>query len=254
MSFNVRMSIPLLALLSTPLAAQKQFEGTVTYRANVQGQTMEMTHRVKGEDIRVDMNMQGQSLSLLLNKAGTKQIALMHDTREWMDVKALMDQMSAMMAQMGRGNMQEEEADVDVENLDIRATGQKETIAGRACEHYMITSDGNEIDVCAATGLGWYFGTAAMGNSMMAMTGRGRGMEMGRGRGRGNRSVPGLSNAQIARWQARFADGFFPLKITVTGETPVDLVVTELREEQLDLPLFRPPADYRERGMGGGLE
>jgi hypothetical protein len=248
---NARIAIPLIAVLALPVtaSAQTQFEGTVKYRMDIQGsQSVDMVHHVKGEDIRVDMNMSGQSISLIMNRPGTRQIFLLHDSQQWMDMKAL----QSMMAAMGRGSA-EQQQEVDVGNLEIKATGQKETIAGHECEHYTFTSDGNQVDVCAATGLGWYFGTPAMGGGMMmGMGGRGRGMGMGgMAGGTGNQGVPGLSNAQVAEWQQKFANGFFPLKMTVTGENSLTLVVTELQQRDLDLPLFRAPATYTEMRIGG---
>jgi hypothetical protein len=100
------------------------------------------------------------------------------------------------------------------------------------------------MDMCAAKGLGWYFGTP-MGGGMMGM-------------GRGNRGaaamngLPGVSNAQLELWQKMYADGFFPLKIEVRGgTTPVTLLVTDITKQRPAESLYRAPADYKEMRMGG---
>jgi hypothetical protein len=236
--------LPVLAAVfaAAPAVAQDRFEGSVTYRmTGPDGQAMQMVHHVRGDDIRMDMNMQGQSISMITDLAGTKQIVLMHAMRQWMDAKAMQERMGGMMPPgMAEGGQREVKPPSD---LNMRATGRKETIAGHECEHYVFTADGGEVDICAARGLGWYFGTPTGGGGMAGMGG-------GRGTG-GGQGVPGLSNAQLAQWRELHADGFFPLQISVSGATPLTLTVTELVRTRPAESLFRAPAEYSEMRIGG---
>jgi len=164
-------------------------------------------HYVKGNDIRIDMSMEGRSMSIITDRENKKNIFVMHKDKQWMDAKAMFDRMSSMMPNMP-GRKQDKEATAPAE-LNIRPTGEKETIAGHACEHYQFTSEGSEIDICAAKGLGWYF--ASPGGGGMMDKGR-----MGPPGNMGDSKVPGLSNAQVEQWKkegCNFVVGIEPFKI-----------------------------------------
>lgn len=229
---SIRTVLPLIAALALPsaAAAQRPFEGAVTYAMRSgAGETMTMVHFVKGDDIRVDMNAGGMAMSMLTNMSGSRQIMVMHPQRQWMDA-------AAMQARMGGG--QAAAAAARPADLRIRATGRKSTVAGHECEHFIFTSSGSEVDVCAARGLGWYFGLPAGG-------------PQGNRRGGNAPAVPGLSNAQLAEWRRLHAQGFFPLKMTVSGAQPVTITVTKIERKTLDPAVFRTPAGYTEMRMGG---
>jgi hypothetical protein len=240
----------LLASVVIPCALGAQvFQGKVTYNVSAQGRNMQMVHYIEGSNIRMELAFQGRSMVMLTDAEGARQIMLMPETKQWVDVKAMQEQMAAMMGgRMGRGGDAEPSASGPV---DVRPTGRTETVAGIECEHVSIVGDGVEVDVCAAKGLGWHSGAAP---SMDGMGSMGMGMG-GRGRGMGGPETPsGISPAQMAVLRERFADGFFPLKITTVqgGENAV-IEVVSLERGDLDDALFRPPSDYQEIRMPGGF-
>jgi hypothetical protein len=226
----IRTILPVAAILALPVAgaAQQPFEGSVTYRMQSSGQTITMVHHVRGENIRVDMEAAGQSISVISDMKGTRQLMVMHGMRQYMDAAAMQQRMGGG-AGAGAGA-------VSPADIDIKATGRKDTIAGHQCEYYIVTSQGQEVEICAASGLGWYFAGGA---------------PSGPGSRGGNQGVPGLSNAQQAEWQRKFANGFFPLKVSVKDPTPLTMEVTEISRKSVDAGLFQPPAGYTEMRIGG---
>jgi hypothetical protein len=232
---SIRCSLlPLMAVLVLPLAAsaQQAFEGSVTYRVQALGQAMTMTHHVKGDDVRMDMETMGQSVSVITNMNASRQIMVMHGLRQYMDAAAMQQRMGGMGG-MGTGAAAGADAEVDVADLNITATGRKDRIAGHECEYYSFTSSGTQVEVCAAKGLGWYFADGSGGR-------RGAGQP-----------IPGMSNAQRAQWERKFADGFFPLKISTGNAGEMTMEVTEITRKKLDASMFQLPAGYTEMRIGG---
>jgi hypothetical protein len=237
-----------LAGLALPLGlAGQDFEGSITYRMEGMGENGQIVHHVKGRNTRMEFTAQGQTMAMITDFDGSKMIMLMPSQKQWMDMKAMQERMAAMMGN-AMSQAEEESARADPANFDIVATGQKETIAGHECEHYVYKTDDSEVDVCAAKGMGWYLGSGA-GGGMGAMGGM-----MGRGRGNERSSaVPGLSNAQLDKWREMYADGFFPLK--VESKSPnggMTMIVTSIERKSLPESLFAPPPDYTEMKMPGG--
>jgi hypothetical protein len=212
------------------------------------GQNGQIVHYVKGENTRMEFSAGGQTMAMITNVAGSKMIMLMPSQKQWMDMKAMQERMAGMMGNaMGAAG---QESDADPTEFDITATGRKETIAGQECEHYIYKADDSEVDVCAAKGMGWYFGAGSA-----ALTGGGMAGMMGRGRGNGSGGgVPGLTNAQLEKWRSMYKDGFFPLKVTASGpQGGIMLEVTSIEKKSLPASLFAPPADYTEMKMPGGI-
>jgi hypothetical protein len=232
---SIRCSLlPLMAVLALPLtaSAQQPFEGSVTYRVQALGQALMMTHHLKGDDVRMDMETMGQAVSVITDLNASRQIMVMHGLRQYVDAAAMQQRMGGVGA-MGGGAAAGAGADVAVSDLNITATGRKDRIAGHDCEYYSFTSGVTQVEVCAAKGLGWYFADASAGR---------RGA---------SQSIPGLTNAQREEWQRRFADGFFPLKVTTGDAGEVTMEVTEITRKKLDASMFQPPAGYTQMRMGG---
>jgi hypothetical protein len=232
---SIRCSLlPLMAVLALPLAAsaQQPFEGSVTYRVQALGQAMTMTHHVKGDDVRMDMETMGQSVSVITNMNASRQIMVMHGLRQYMDAAAMQQRMGGMGG-VGAGAGAGADTDVAVADLNITATGRKDRVAGHECEYYSVTSSGTQVEICAAKGLGWYFADGSGGR-------RGAGQP-----------IPGMSNAQRAQWERKFADGFFPLKISTGNAGEMTMEVTEITRKKLDASMFQLPAGYTEMRIGG---
>lgn len=126
----------------------------------------------------------------------------------------------------------------------LKATGRKETIAGRPCVHYAFTkadSPADVADLCIAKGLGYsgYVG--------------GRGTE-------GAGDLPDLQALSLLRsaiakdpaWQALMKDGAFALSITRAdgGVVRFQSKVTRIEPKKLDAALFSPPSDFKGTSLG----
>ena len=237
------------ALILAPARSQAQqaFQGVVTYDMTSQGQTLHMTHYMKDGNLRVEFETQGRTMVMLTSPDGSKQIMLMPESKQWVDMKVMQERMAAMMGRMGRGAPA---APAPARGpVEFRATGQSETVAGIRCDHYLVVSENGESDVCAAKGLGWH--TDSPPNMGAPAAGRAG----GRASAAGPAAEPpsGLSALEVALLRQRFADGFFPLKITSTSNgRSVTIQVVELSKKALEDGLFQPPADYQEMRMPGG--
>ena len=200
------LALTALAVAALPFGAHAQdFEGTVTYRMSMAGMTMEMTQFIKGKKLRQEMaGPMGNMVVIMDSEAGKMSMSAPGQPPMVMDIES-------MKAMAGAEAQAAAQADIEVS-----ATGEKETIAGHDCEHFLIKQATNETDVCAATGLGFHMSS----------------MEGGVGGG-----------AAPAGWEKlrdRFADGFFPLKMTTT--TPQGSMVMEavtLEKKSLSDDLFK---------------
>jgi len=118
----------------------------------------------------------------------------------------------------------------------LTATGQKETVAGYTCEHYLM-GDPQKVDMCVAKGLG-FFGMAGsaggVGGSNMMFSSK--------------MKEEAASNPE---WSKFLEGGAFPLKMTVTegGKTTMSAEVSTIERKKLDDALFTVPADYKEIGV-----
>ncbi|MHB1329257.1 MAG: DUF4412 domain-containing protein [Gemmatimonadales bacterium] len=213
-------AVGLVALVSVPLSAQ-QFEGTIVTQMFNRGKpAMEMVSSHKGGKSRIDMQSGRESGYSILDLEAESMMMVMPSQKMYM-----------VMAFKGGAA---ESKDKPVKLPKIEATGKSETIAGHQCDHYLVTSDDDVMDICAAKGLGFF-----------GMAGRGSG-PMGRSAGP---SIP-LEYRQLAD---QFKDGFQPLKVEqVKGSTREPIMeVKSIEKKTLDAAMFEVPAGYKKMDMGG---
>lgn len=200
-----RIATALLAVAALPLGAQGQdFEGTVTYRMSMGGMSMDVKHFVKGKSFRQETDSpMGTMVVIMDSEAGKVSMAAPGQAPMVMGIEE-------MKAMAGAQAQEAEQAEVDV-----TPTGQKETIAGHECEHYLVKQGENEMDICAATGLGFY---------MNSMDG-------------------GMGGGAPTGWEKvrdRFEDGFFPLKVTTaTPQGSMQMEAVSLERKSLSDDLFK---------------
>ena len=206
-----------------PAAAQSAFEGVVTYRLTTEGRTVDVTYMTKGDRARSEMTMDGMAIAMLMDASATTMTTLMPSEKMYMTMD-----LSRMR----------QRAQADTSEQQFTATGRTETIAGHECEHYL-TGTGQNTDMCVATGLGYYLGGGGAGR---------------RGPGSGNSyGLPRPGDARAAAFRAKFPNGFFPLRLTVTegGNVTTDMVVTAVERRTLADDLFTVPAGFTEMRMPG---
>ncbi|MDH3732193.1 MAG: DUF4412 domain-containing protein [Gemmatimonadota bacterium] len=211
---------------STPLTAQEgivQFEGKVTGTMAADGMEVEMVQHMRGPMMRLDLALPdgGGSMTQVTNVQSGEMLMIIHEEKMWMDMASMSRMIPGFSAEeaSGKGDMP-----------TITETERVEEIAGRECRHYILSfeGDGEEIDVCAAGGLGCFIPGAPAGLN------------------RGNASgFPGLPQ-EAERWIEVFGDGFFILRMDAGDAS---FVVHELEPGQPEEDLFTPPADYTEMKM-----
>jgi hypothetical protein len=124
----------------------------------------------------------------------------------------------------------------------LTATGQKETIAGFTCEHYLMgdqQNDQRKVDMCVAKGLG-FFGMGGSSGKAGAMMFSSKMKEKA---------------AANPEWSKFLEGGAYPLKMTVTegGKTTMTSEVSSIERKKLDDALFTVPPDYKAMNVPGSI-
>ena len=212
--------------VATPVVAAQEFEGRVT--ATIYGggdrPPADVVILLKGGKSRLETSMGGMPMAMIMDYTGGTITTIMAPQKMYM-------KMGLKEAEAGMRGMAGAAASTELPT--IKRTGKRETIAGVSCEHVMFeVKDGNQTDVCNATGMGFFGGGGGMGG--------------GGGRGAG---VPAADQLR-----KEFKDGFFPLKIErVTGTTRATMMeVKTVARQAVDAALFSVPADYTEMKMPMG--
>jgi hypothetical protein len=217
----------LVALAPLPAIGQATFEGAVTYNmAMSAGMALDVVQYVKGDRMRMEMNIAGMgNMVTLVDMSTAKTTVLMPAQKMYMSMDA------QQLAQMAGG-----EANADAK-ITIEKLGGKETIAGFTCENVKIRVDDMAIDYCATDEIGYFFGGGAP--------------SAGRG-GRGGSAGAQLSEATMKAIRKEFPKGFFPLKMSMTANGQ-QIVMTATKVERKSVPasMFDVPSDYSEMNMGG---
>jgi hypothetical protein len=210
-----------------PAAAQgSAFEGVIT--SNFYGKPdkppFEIKSSIKGTHLRQDMNAGGMAMYTIMDLQGAKMTSVIPSQQMYMT----MDLEKAMaMAHPG------ESEDEPTTPPPLTKTGKTETIAGRSCDHYLMGDD-QDMDVCAAKGLGVF----AMGSSG----------------GMGGGPMGGMSLPEgWDQYASQFSEGFYPLKMEeIDGdERKLIMEVTKIEPQSLSDDLFVVPADYKEMKVPG---
>ena len=203
-----------VVLLAAPLAAQA-FEGVVAYKMPSEKKVGEMTMSIKGTHIRTDMATEGHTMAMLIDAQAQSMTMLMPEQKMYMtmDLKAARERAKAKGAPP-----------------KITPLGTSETIAGRTCQNYLIETAKSKMEICNATGLGYFM----MPRNPMA--------------GGPSSDAPDLDSEA---YRASFADGFFPLRmVKLVGEKRTTFMeATRVEPKPLDPSLFTVPAGLTEMKM-----
>jgi hypothetical protein len=215
--------------------AQGTFEGMVAYRMS--GMNGEMRYYQKGEKIRQQMQMpSGETTITIYDGANGESIVLMPSQKKYvkMNFKAMGAAAGKEMAGMGQGRGRNVS---DISKMKVTPTGERETIAGVACEHYLFEStdakEGTQVDICGATGMG-FMGSGHGGAQMFSTA-----------------ALLEAKNPELAKLAKA---GFFPLKMTMTDGKrgkPMVMEATDLERGKLDAGLFAVPDGYSELVIPG---
>ncbi|HEY6091382.1 MAG TPA: DUF4412 domain-containing protein [Gemmatimonadales bacterium] len=235
MKTNVAMALAVLAAAMCPLTAHAQgaFEGTVNGTMTADGKAIPFRYSQLGSRIRTEYTMEGHNVASIYDATTGDMTYIMPEQKKYMiwNMRAssgMARQMANAMAGRGRDAP-------DWSKMKVTPTGQRETIAGIACEHYLFENADDQqkhhaLDMCGASGLG-FMGMAGQTKSMMPST-----IAMLRSQ-----------NPEMAKLARQ---GFFPLKMSMTEEHGSFVwTVTQIERGRPAAALFQPPAGYEELKM-----
>lgn len=131
-----------LAFLPATLLAQKAFEGQVTMKMPVGGQTHSAEMYVKGSRVRTDMNMGGMSMYTILDNDAKQMYMVMPSQKMVMRQSLDLDELNAGATEP-----------------KITRTGETAEVAGLKCDIVMVDDgSGNAAELCGARGMGTFAG------------------------------------------------------------------------------------------------
>ena len=225
-----------LALASRPALAQ--FEGKVTMTMTSARGAMPVEMFFKDGVSRMEMASQAGAIAMIMDPVKKEMITIIPEGNMFMKRSTEMPANPNMPAAAER------------KKVEFKKAGKSETIAGVTCEHYTVTEESGDSDVCLASGMGTFMG---MGGGMGRMGGgMGRMGGGGGGGGGGGARGPGGGGGQMA-WSRDLEKGMFPLKV-VNHEGMTVLLVTAIEKKKLDAAMFAVPEGYQDMSgmMGGG--
>lgn len=219
----------LLALLlpMAPLAAQ--WEGSIAMKLSDPGQrgeAMEATYYIKGNQFAMTMKMPASAGPM----AGSEARMIMDPNAQKMTMLIPMPPEAAAMMGGAKGvkmvmDLKDlPKPDEEAPEGSVRKLGTSQRIAGRSCDDYEVTSDGDTFQMCLADGMGRFlFAGGGMGRS-----------------------------ASVPKW-ARNLDGKFPLKVSDKNGRGM-MEATAITEGSVPASIFAIPSDYQDMGgMMGGM-
>ncbi|PYO94699.1 MAG: hypothetical protein DMD62_04655 [Gemmatimonadetes bacterium] len=221
-----------LAMMPVSAWAQGTFDGTLNGTMTASGTVIPFRYAQLGSHIRTEYTMEGNSVVTIFDATTGNMLYIIPQQKKYLvsnlrESGGIARQMARAMMGRGAGG------DVpDFSKMKVTPTGQRETIAGVSCEHYLFeyadsAKAKNKVDMCGAPGMG-FMGLAGQEGSMMPST-----VAMMRSQN------PAL--AKLAH------QGFFPLKMNIMGEHGTAVwTVTQLNRGRPDATLFQPPAGYTE--------
>lgn len=235
MRTTVIAGLGLTTLLLAPASseAQRAFEGVISYRMTMQGQSMTMTQMSKGTRVRTEMEMPGMPgpMYVLMDSESQVMQTVVPSMGMYMemDLKQMMDQLPVTPEMRERAS----------QTPTIEKLGTSDQIAGIRCENYRFHQGTDQVESCIATGLGYFMG------------GAGGGPAGGRGQQQGPLGGLGLDFSAL---MAEFKDGMVPLRVRVqqNGAWETVMEATSVERKSLDAGLFQLPAGLRKMNMPGG--
>jgi hypothetical protein len=214
----------LLAAGVLPVAAQAQapFQGSITYRVQVEEMGMSMTMHTKGSRMRTEMEMPGMPAGMVMimdmDSMVTRVVMQEMGMYMEMDMKALLATAESMLPQSTRDSMAAATADATMESL-----GTADEIVGIPCRNYRLSNGPDQMEGCIATGLGSLGG---LGELPSELAGPLAGM------------LPSMD-----QYAKEFPDGMLVLRVRMmrNGAMETTMEVTALERKVLDDALFAIP-------------
>jgi hypothetical protein len=216
------------------------FEGEIKAKMFAGAQPTEVRYVIKGIRTRIETQF-----SLPQFSPGGAQTSVMRTSVTLMDssstTQTTLSPETKTYTTMDFGEMAEKMAkeigkDSSIAFPKVTSTGRTETIAGIACQHWMI---GDTTDACLAKGLGSFGGGGSGGI-----------LDMLKNLAQGKKTKTQIDNPEFAKFAE---DGVFPLKMSniENGQSKTFMEVTSVERKSLDDSLFTVPADYKKTELPG---
>jgi Domain of unknown function (DUF4412) len=214
-------------LTSAHAFAADAFEGKVTLTmTNEKGRSQALDYTMKGQKMRMDVNTEGHSATMIMDLAKLEMMMMMPEQRMYMVMPMKQAVNKAMDQAEQKGGA----------NADIQRTGKTDKILGYDVEQILVTDKekGTVTEIWLAPDLGMF---------------------MGMGGGMGGRR----GGAAAAKWEeALKGHGGFPLRVLTRdpkGNQTFKMEATKIDPSSQPDDLFNPPDGYRKFVMPdmGGL-
>lgn len=205
------MKILFILFLTFQLFAQK-FEGEIKYQTDFDGDKMDLSYFIKGENIKLKIHdyVESSNSTIIFNNKLSKLVVLMDDEKMYMELP-----MNSFNQEM-----QSDEAESNEESFVN--TGETKEILGYKCEKYIINSDEGNIIIWATKELG---GISFFTNP--------------------------LNDKKPTAWQKEMdLMNFVPFEITDEIEGSVFKAV-KIEKKALEDSEFEIPSDYQKLDIGG---
>ncbi len=208
-------------LVPPPATAQDGFAGVVTYDLRANGQSITMRYLARDGKVRQEMEMPGMpgTMFMLIGVTPGKMQVVMPSMGMYMETD--------MTELPGDG------APTPSGKVPVLKKLGSETIAGQACDNYLMGEEDEVMEVCVAKGLGWF-----MNGSMPS----------------GPMPGAGPSTPDLSAYRSAFKDGMFPLRVTQVkgGKREVILEATAIdRKTVPEASLFVLPTGLQKMNMPG---
>ncbi|RKX36334.1 MAG: hypothetical protein DRP71_00035 [Verrucomicrobia bacterium] len=193
------------SLMATVLVLSAQagemFEGTIHYALKSGGEPVNMVHYVKGNQMRIEVPLQGSTTAASIVDFDTREITVLMPDQHMYMVMPMPDTTDG-----GRGT------------VDFRTSNEVQTILGYSCTKYLMSYGERTVEVWATKGLGRYLASSNLTQ------------------GRENRSAwesrladEGLFPLRVIETD-KSGDEVFALEVTKVEENPVDDLLFTLPE------------------------
>jgi len=208
----------LLAVPVLKLHAQKPFEGTITWNMTIpmlDDDKHEMIVNVKGDKTESEMDMGVQGLVKGFSDRSTKKIYL-------------------VMTAMKMGVTMDMKESTDTGSVDLKQSGQKETIAGHSADEYVCKGQKGDISI-------WV--TSDMPKDMM---------ESFKNYSSNN---PQMDQNEKKAIKILLSKGLMPVRMVLkdAGETQMAMELVKFERKSLDDSLFVQPSDIKYNPMPAGM-
>ncbi len=216
--------LPLALVLFMPhqrAAAQAGFEGTITWSISIPQMDEEshsMIMNIKGDKTEQEMDMGVQGLIKTYMDRGKKKMYV-----------AMMSMKQGMSM-----DMNEDAKSTGKDDIELKPTGKKSTIAGHAAEEYLITSPKGDLSLWAASDF-----PADIREGIKGQLGHN----------------PGQDSKQSHAFKQLSDKGLVPVKVEMkeAGEVQMSMEFVKYEMKKLDDAVFALPTDIKFNPMPAGM-